>query len=222
MGGGSILLKTSNDNNQSNVNSNIEKAQIFETYESEKEALQSKKGFHLYPNHNISGDTLATKMLFESAAPITLIPHFITKDFWFTGDHFETLLSYSKEVEKEPNKDKDSLYNKKKKEHELLKVCSLLLEAWLSRRPNQRGQCPHDPLTLYEGVYPCYSSMKWQPGESQLEYERGWVVVHEWASFITFIKDEEGNHRIAVKGRDISSWIEWFGRILIQEERKGN
>jgi inosine-uridine nucleoside N-ribohydrolase len=145
----------------------------------------SPKPVHFFPNHNVSGDTLASCVLFDSGARISVIAHDVT-----------------------------------------LQVVGRLLFEWLSRRHGQRGQCPHDPLTLYEAVYPTEpadgSTIEQEkprtvrsPGlGSCLEYATGTFVVHEWAAFMTFVPGD-GPHRVAVSVRDDDSFLEWLTDALV-------
>ena len=40
----------------------------------------------LYPNHNISGDSLATKIIFDSNIPIKIVSHTVSSKFWSEGN----------------------------------------------------------------------------------------------------------------------------------------
>jgi hypothetical protein len=108
----------------------------------------------------------------------------------------------------------------------LARLTGRLLFEWLSRRGYQRGQCPHDPLTLYEAIFltpaPMNSTLSADayndgvngngevgrlfPGVSSLRYARGTFVPHEWAGFLTFVPNEHGPHRLAVKCVSPPAW----------------
>ena len=62
------------------------------------------------------------------------------------------------------------------------------------------GTCPHDPLTVCEAVY---------PGRFLGFTEAGYLMVHEWAAFASFVCVPGGPHRMA---RSVSarSFIEFL------------
>ena len=47
----------------------------------------------LFPNHNVSGDTLGACLLFQSRVPISVISHRITSAHWVEGVPIQTLLA---------------------------------------------------------------------------------------------------------------------------------
>ena len=49
-----------------------------------------------------------------------------------------------------------------------------------------RGTCPHDPLTVAEAVYP----------DRFMKFKEGFLMVHEWGAFPTFVTQPGGPHRI--------------------------
>lgn len=161
------------------------------------EFVKSGKPIHLYPNHNVSGDTLATKILFESQIKIRMIPHDVTKQFWVKGKAIDFLHEHAK-LE---NADKDPAA-----------VCGLMMEAWFARRRGQNGQCPHDPLTVHEAVY--------GDDNSPLKYARGTIIYHEWAAFSTFIPHNDGNHYLAIEAHNTEQFLQNLENHLIIEDYK--
>jgi len=192
--------------------------------------LREGKPIHLFPNHNTSGDTLASLWLFESrACPVSLIPHEITAQHWLKGRSIETLLqssstwksSLSPQSTTTESQSSDSTSTTAHYPPEVA-LCGALLFEWLSRRHGQRGQCPHDPLTLYEAAYPRQPDPKedgeeigFQPGRASLKYIQGTFVVHEWAAFMTFVPDPTGPHRLAVSCYDPRAWLQWLDDTLV-------
>ena len=156
---------------------------------------------HFFPNHNLSGDTLASVMLFGlRKCPISIIPHHITRKHILKGRAIETLLNLAM---------KSDIENKIYEDNEN-GLCGVLLREWFRVRRRQRVQCLHDPLTLYEAVYPTPKEESTEVendnvnvsgsgdnntrdrdnefifGRSGLRYLRGTFVCHEWAAFLTF------------------------------------
>ena len=40
---------------------------------------------YLYPNHNVSGDIISSKILFDSCIPTKIISHIVSSQFWEEG-----------------------------------------------------------------------------------------------------------------------------------------
>ena len=184
--------------------------------------LNEGNPIHLLPNHNFSGDSLATCKLFSTCpnTPISVIPHYITAQHWLKGLSIETLLDLSTH-QKEQDLNEEKIDNCPSETI----LCGKLLYEWLSRRRMQRGQCPHDPLTLYEAIYPQEApeinsveeeKSKFTKGRASLTYVQGTFVVHEWAAFATFVPDPNGSHRLAVSCLDPSAWLTWLEETLIR------
>eukprot|EP00494_Astrolonche_serrata_P028786 UN29053 len=147
MGGGSVLLDRSRDKSSigsysdspkewgDKMNRPPSKSQypLPKTMEEFDEWLKSYKPtpVHLYPNHNLSGDTLASSILFnKSECKISMIPHYITALHFLKGKSIESLL----EVGTAPQKD-----------GWLSGIGGLsgrMLIEWFRKRGAQRGQCP--------------------------------------------------------------------------------
>jgi len=201
MGGGSLLT---NDKRSSIKGKNLldlpqKTTQIFSLKGETPEIL----GFHLFPNHNISGDTLASKFLFSCKCPISVISHSITSRHWLEGLSIETLLHL-----------KDSKLNNE------IPLCGKMTFEWLRSRWGQRGQCPHDPLTVYEAIYADNGDESFIFGKSALMYMRGTFVVHEWAGYMTFVGDPSGPHRMAISPKESDKWLKWLGDKLIENVSK--
>jgi len=118
-----------------------------------------------------------------------------------------------------------------REDDEAAAVSGMFLYQWLKRR-GYVGQCPHDPLTLYEALYIDETTKgvarKFSPGRSCVRYARGTVVCHEWAGYLTFVPDPiNGNHYLAVENISLSSsesnggarkgpsaFSDWLDRLL--------
>lgn len=90
-------------------------------------------------------------------------------------------------------------------------VCGRLIAEWLRRRQGQRGQCPHDALTVFEACYP-------SPADGPppcLSYSYGTFVGHEWGGFLTFIPNPRGPHRLAVEAVRRDPWLAWLSETLM-------
>ena len=104
------------------------------------EDIQNGKIISLYPNHNISGDSLASKILFDSNIPTKIVSHSVSSKFWSEGKVIDYL-------RKKANEEKDKT-NPETPEG----AVGLLMEQWFNIR-HQNGQCPHDPLTINEAAF---------------------------------------------------------------------
>ena len=49
------------------------------------EEIKNGKIISLYPNHNISGDSFASKILFDANIPIKIVSHTVSSKFWSKG-----------------------------------------------------------------------------------------------------------------------------------------
>jgi inosine-uridine nucleoside N-ribohydrolase len=167
----------------------------------------------LFPNHNLCGDVLATKILFEHHdCPISLIPHHITAQHWIDGPAIETLLEASSKELVDNNPYPESFV-----------ISGRLLFEWLSRRGRQRGQCPHDPLTVYEAIYqesPKEDNGKLSAKYSSLKYIRGTLLGTEWAGYTIFIPNPTGIHRLAVTCLEPPAWEKWLSETLLSSVDK--
>eukprot|EP00927_Polykrikos_kofoidii_P014791 TRINITY_DN16527_c0_g1_i1.p1 TRINITY_DN16527_c0_g1~~TRINITY_DN16527_c0_g1_i1.p1 ORF type:complete len:622 (-),score=94.26 TRINITY_DN16527_c0_g1_i1:51-1880(-) len=133
------------------------------------------------PNHNISGDTLATFALFkQSGCPITLIPNWITRQFYleaFPGGALQGLLAAGAPVEWLAQQDwlrGQAIVERMMASRQaqgaaaddvdsLASICGRLFYEWINVRAKNNnktisngmaaGQCLHDPLTLCEALY---------------------------------------------------------------------
>ena len=83
----------------------------------------------------------------------------------------------------------------------------LLMEQWFNRRRNQNGQCPHDPLTVNEAVF--------GGNDSPIIYARGWVIIHEWPAFGTFIPKNDGPHFLGVDVKKNNNFLSKLENIII-------
>ena len=94
-------------------------------------------------------------------------------------------------------------------------------------------QAPHDPLTLYEALYPSHNPTdELVIGKSCLRYAQGTFICklatmgpckgtdcafagHEWAGFITFVPDPFGPHRVACEALNPQVWCKWLDQTLV-------
>jgi purine nucleosidase len=147
---------------------------------------------NLFPNHNLSGDSAASALIFrELRCPIRVIPFAATSKFWLAGPAIEHL---KEKAQSEP----DSAAG----------IVGRLMAVWFGRRHGQTGQCPHDPLTVNEA---CFGS------EGCLRYIRGQYVVHEWAAFATFVPHADGPHYLAVDVADHDGFLAQLTAVLTEE-----
>lgn len=178
----------------------------------------------LKPNHNVSGDTLASCMLFGLRCPISVIPHWVTAQHWLEGSSIEALLAagaprdwVAEQSWLQGKPVVERLTTARRAEEggpsAVARVGGRLLYEWLSRRDGQDGQCPHDPLTAYEAVY-CDRAAAERPAGA-LKYVRGTFVCHQWAGFATFVRSEAGPHRLATAPSDAKAWLKWLEEALL-------
>ncbi|KAH3761349.1 purine nucleosidase [Pelomyxa schiedti] len=159
--------------------------------------------FHYFPNHNISGDTLACVKVFASGMKISVVNDTVTNGNWFTGPPCELLLEMGAAV-----KAKADGGGKAPLEDERA-IVGLLLNTWLKFRSSILGRpitgtCPHDPLTISEAVY---------PGKF-VKYSRGHLLVHEWAGYSTFIPNPTGPHLVAESLPNREEFITFISTVM--------
>lgn len=195
MGVGSIISYKDNNNinefsiqNQLKIKCNISKNINYEDL--------IKKGFiiQMYPNHNISGDILATKYIFNSSIPIKIIDHGVTSKFWLEGDSINYL-------RKKAQLCKDKINPENSDE-----AVGLLMDEWFRRR-RQNGQCPHDPLAVHECIF--------GGEESVINYIRGILVVHESSSFCSFVPNPNGRHLFGFSTKNEKLFLEKLTNAII-------
>ena len=149
--------------------------------------IKNGKIINLFPNHNVSGDTMASKILFDSCIPTKIISHSVSSKFWAEGPVIDFLKEKANNIKDIKNPDDPE------------GVVGLLMKEWFSIR-RQNGQCPHDPLTIHEAVY---------GGEkSPIIYARGRIILTEWAAFSTFIPQENGPHYLGVEVKKDNKFLE--------------
>ena len=159
------------------------------------EEIKNGKTISLYPNHNISGDTLASKILFDSNIPTKIVSHTVSSQFWSEGPVIDFLRTKAQN-------------EKDKKNPETAEgAVGLLMDEWFNRRHHQNGQCPHDPLTINEAVF---------GGEdSPIIYARGYIILHEWAAFATFIPKNDGPHYLGVDLKKDNNFLKRLEKTII-------
>ena len=150
--------------------------------------------------------------------------------------HLFRLLCPSSCCIEEEDDDDDTKTKKENDSENLGNVSGVHVFHWLKRR-GYIGQCPHDPLTLYEALYvdPDRDVLnehneddrkKFVPGRSCVRYVRGSIVCHEWAGFMTFVPDpNHGNHYLALENAIVSSskqtpFVHWLESILVPPEEE--
>eukprot|EP00939_MAST-03C_sp_MAST-3C-sp1_P000081 g81.t1 len=120
---------------------------------------------------------------------------------------------------------------------ELTKVVGVFVWHWLKRR-GYVGQCPHDPLTLYEAIYLDSHAPElddkhddddadiFVPKRSCVRYARGTIVCCEWAGYFVFVPDpRHGTHFLAVesvcpriRGTRESAFSCWLSEVLLKRK----
>ena len=158
------------------------------------EEIKNGKIISLYPNHNLSGDSLASKILFDSNIPTKVVSHTVSSKFWCQGN----LINFFR---KKANEEKDKA-NPETAEG----AVGLLMDQWFGIR-GRNGQCPHDPLTINEAVY--------GGDDSPIIYARGYIVIHEWAAFGTFIPRNDGPHYLGVDVKTNNNFLEKLEKTII-------
>ena len=158
------------------------------------EEIKNGKIISLYPNHNVSGDSLASKILFDSNIPIKIVSHTVSSKFWSKGP----VIDFFRE---KANEEKDKT-NPETAEG----AVGLLMDEWFKRRI-QFGQCPHDPLTVNEAAF--------GGKDSPIIYARGYVVIHEWAAFGTFLPRNDGPHYLGVDVKKNNNFLDKLEKTII-------
>ena len=183
-----------------NLNNNDEdyKQLNFDLPNDQNEALEfikNGKPIILYPNHNLSGDALASKIIFDNdKLKIRIVSHEVTSQYWLCGEAIEYL---KKVAEVSDNSSAAGI------------VGELLKQWFIRRNGNGNGQCPHDPLTIHEGVF---------GGEySNVLYVPGTIILHEWAAFSTFIPHKDGKHLLGVDIKNKDDFLKHLTKYLIKE-----
>jgi len=155
---------------------------------------------HLFPNHNLSGDTLASKIMCSYPnLPLKIIHHDMTRNFWLKGkaiDHLREMASHVNQTNYQSTDLASGI------------VGHLMLE-WFARRHGQNGQCPHDPLTLHEAIY--------SGDDAHIDYVPGTFIVHEWAAFSTFIPNPNGKHLFGIRPKNIDQYLEKLTNLLTKD-----
>ena len=82
----------------------------------------------------------------------------------------------------------------------------LLMNEWFGIR-GQNGQCPHDPLAINEAVF--------GGDDSPIIYARGWIILHEWAAFSTFIPRNDGPHYLGVDVKKGNNFLNKLEKTII-------
>ena len=163
------------------------------------EKIKNGEVINLYPNHNVSGDTIASKILFDSGIPTKIISHSVSSEFWAKGSVIDYLKEKANSIKDINNPDDPE------------GVVGLLMKEWFSIR-RQNGQCPHDPLTVHEAVY--------GEDKSPIIYARGRIILTEWAAFSTFIPLENGPHYLGVDIKKDNNFLEILSNTIMSEEEK--
>jgi inosine-uridine nucleoside N-ribohydrolase len=158
---------------------------------SEIEFIQSGKIVHFYPNHNVSGDVEASRIVFSENCPIRIVPFHVTAQFWLEGRAIDHLRA-------------------KSIENSASGAVGKLMLKWFEVRHGQNGQCPHDPLVIHEA--------RFGGDEGCLEYVRGRMVMHEWAAFATFVPHKDGNDLLAIAVRKHDEFLERLADVLTEPD----
>ena len=158
------------------------------------EEIKNGKIISLYPNHNISGDSLASKILFDSNIPTKIVTHTVSSKFWSEGKVIDFLRNKANEEKDKTNPETPE------------GAVGLLMEQWFNRR-RQNGQCPHDPLTINEAAF--------GGDDSPIIYARGYLIVHEWAAFGTFIPRNDGPHYLGIDVKKNNNFLDKLEKTII-------
>ena len=155
---------------------------------------------HLYPNHNLSGDTMASKCLFSFInIQIKIIPHDITRQFWLEGVSIDFLRSNKESLSINDFSTTDNPHG----------IVGWLMCEWFKRRYGQNGQCPHDPLTIHEALF--------GGNDSPIFYVNGTYIVHEWAAYSTFIPNENGKHLLGIQVENSEFFLKFLETTLMKK-----
>ena len=161
--------------------------------------LKNGKIINLYPNHNVSGDTIASKIVFDACIPTKIISHSVSSQFWAKGPVIDFLEERANNIKDINNSDDPE------------GVVGLLMKEWFSIR-HQKGQCPHDPLTVHEAVY--------GGDKSPIIYARGRIILTEWAAFSAFIPQENGPHYLGMEVKEGNCFLEMLSNTIMNKEEK--
>ena len=172
----------------------IIKAEKIAAYDPLEEIKNGNKIISLYPNHNISGDSLASKILFDSNIPTKIVTHTVSSKFWSEGKVIDFLRNKANEEKDKTNPETPE------------GAVGLLMEQWFNRR-HQNGQCPHDPLTINEAAF--------GGDDSPIIYARGYLIVHEWAAFGTFIPRNDGPHYLGIDEKKNNNFLDKLEKTII-------
>lgn len=156
--------------------------------------IKNGNKYNLFPNHNISGDTLGTKIIFDSGVKLKIVNHSVSSKFIARGELIDYFREKAKNV-KDLNNIKD-----------IDEAIGLLMNEWFNVRYLDR-QITHDPLTINEAVY--------GGDKSPLIYLRGRIIIHEWAAFSTFIPQKNGPHYLSVKIKDNIKFLEFLKQTIM-------
>jgi purine nucleosidase len=158
----------------------------------ELEFVQAGKAIHLLPNHNLGGDSEASRVMFnESECQIRIVPFHITSQFWLEGKAIEHLRKNA--TQESPSG-----------------AVGKLMLIWFGIRHGQNGQCPHDPLVIHEANF--------LGDEGCLQYVRGRYFVHEWAAFGTFSPHPNGPHLLALSVRGHDEFLQRLTDVLSEND----
>ena len=158
--------------------------------------IKNGKIINLYPNHNVSGDTMASKILFDACIPTKIVSHSVSSQFWAKGPVIEFLEEKANNIKDINNSDDPEA------------VVGLLMKEWFSIR-HQNGQCPHDPLTVHEAVY--------GGDKSPIIYARGRIILTEWAAFSAFIPQENGPHYLGMQKKEGNNFLEMLSNTIMNK-----
>ncbi|KAH0786290.1 nucleoside hydrolase [Histomonas meleagridis] len=167
-----------------------------------QEYIESGHIIHFTPNHNFSGDSMATSIIFSHPElKVRIVSSFITHKCWLKGKAIDYLKEVAQNLTPEERNDPTKPQS----------VVAINLDEWFKfRNGNGGGQCPHDPLTLHEVAY--------QGTDSHVVYLPGTMIIHEWAAFGTFVPHKDGKHLIGVAMNGTEEFLEHLTDVLTQEK----
>ena len=150
-------------------------------------SLESGITYCARPSHNVRCDVAASRLVFESCMPITVLTNDVTTRIWWDGSPVQELLGATSPPE--------------------VAAVGKLMRVWLDYRSvifgkPITGTCPHDPLTVAEAA-----------GEHFVDYVNGQMRIHRDAT-TSFIPDPVGHHRAAARV-DAGGFERWMSSMLL-------
>jgi inosine-uridine nucleoside N-ribohydrolase len=161
-------------------------------------AAAAGKPIVICPNHNVSGDTMTSRLVFNSGIPLKVISSMVTHQLWVSVPPIDFLRARGNAYRQGGAGD-----------DEPAAVIGALMLAWFMVRPGQKGRCPHNPLTVHEAIY--------GGDDSPVRYITGTFIMHEWAAFTTFVPHEGGRRQLGAELHDKDKFIARLSAVLMAD-----